>query len=423
MQTEPNKALKVLLVTQYFWPESFIINDLVKTLASQGHSVEVLTGKPNYPDGKVFEGYAADGCMNEAFNDAVSVHRIPIYPRGGGGSKNLLRNYFSFVFNGLKYFHKMAKGKSFDVIFVFAPSPVIQVIPAIYLKFKMKTHLALWIQDLWPESLKATGFVRSPFLLSVVGWLVRGLYSLTDTLLIQSHAFHGPVSRYANPEKIIYYPNSYQDSSALISTETQIPQTVLDMMAERFCLIFAGNLGTAQSLETLIQAAENLIHLPKVKLIVVGSGSMEEWLKQQVILKKLDNLVLVGRFPPSEMNQFFSRAGGLLVTLKKEEIFAYTIPSKIQAYLAAGRPIIAALDGEGAKVVSEAGAGLTCPAEDYEGLTQCIEQLYKMSTLERDKLGAAGRTYYLEHFEMKKQCRRLVEIIQSRIAATRKGKK
>ena len=317
----------------------------------------------------------------------------------------------------------MTKGKSFDVIFVFAPSPITQVIPAIYLKLKLKAHLAVWVQDLWPESLKATGFIRNPILLTAVGMMVRCIYALTDTLLIQSQAFHAPISRYACSEKIVYYPNSCPDLSPQLNSETEIPQTVLDIMTENFCLVFAGNLGTAQSLETLVQAAEKLLHLPEVKLIVVGSGSMEKWLQEQVNSKQLDNLMLVGRFPPSEMNQFFSRAGGLLVTLRKEEIFAYTIPSKIQAYLGAGKPVIAALDGEGAKVISKAGAGLTCPAEDYEGLARCIETLYSMSTLERDNLGAAGRAYYLEHFEMKKQCQRLVGILHSRIAATRKGKK
>jgi len=420
---KPEKNLRILLVTQYFWPESFIINDLIKTLVSQGHTVEVLTGKPNYPEGKVFEGYTADGCMDEFFDETVTVYRIPLYPRGSGGAKNLLRNYCSFVFNGLKYFHRAVKGKSFDVIFVFAPSPITQVIPAIYLKLKMKSHLAVWMQDLWPESLKATGFIRNPVLLATVGVMVRCIYAFTDTLLIQSRAFHEPISRYSCAEKIVYYPNSYQDSPHQISSETQIPQVVLDMMAKHFCLVFAGNLGTAQSLETLVQAAENLQHLPEVKLIVVGSGSMEEWLKQQVVSKGLDNLVLVGRFPSTEMPQFFSRADGLLVTLKKEEIFAYTIPSKIQAYLAAARPIVAALDGEGAKVVAEAGAGLTCPAEDYQGLAQRIEQLFKMSVSERGKLGVAGRAHYLEYFEMKTQCSRLVEILQGRIAATRKGRK
>jgi len=420
---ESNQKLKILLLTQYFWPESFIINDLVKTLVSQGHHVEVLTGKPNYPDGDVFEGYTANGCMEDIFDASVTVHRVPIYPRGSGGVKNLLRNYCSFVFNGIKYFHRKVKGRDYDAIFVFAPSPITQVIPALFLKFRMNLHLALWIQDLWPESLKATGFVRSQIALSAVGLMVRGLYALTDTLLVQSRAFEKPVSRYADKSKIVYYPNSYQALTQATDTVTEVPEELLEMMDKHFCLVFAGNLGTAQSLETLVLAAESIKHLLDIKLVVVGSGSMEGWLKEQVESKQLDNIVMVGRFPVSEMPQFFSRADGLLVTLKKEEIFAYTIPSKIQAYLAAGRPIVAALDGEGAKVVAEAGAGLACPAEDHRGLANRIEQLYKMTASERDKLGAAGRSYYLEHFEMEKQCKRLVEILQNRIATGRKGKK
>jgi glycosyltransferase involved in cell wall biosynthesis len=409
--------LRIALVSQYFWPESFIINEIVKSLVAHGHVVEVLTGKPNYPDGKVYEGYTADGYIDEFFEGEIMVHRAPLRPRGSGGAKNLLLNYFSFVLNGLLFFRRAIKGRSFDVIFVFAPSPIISVVPAIYLKWRLKAHLAVWVQDLWPESLSATGFIRNRLALRIIGWLVRGIYACTDTLLVQSKAFITPVARYARRDKIVYYPNSYQDSSLQPATCTQVPAELLAQLEHNFCLVFAGNLGTAQSVETLVQAAENLKYLPDCKLVLVGSGSMLGWLEEQTAQKGLDNLILAGRFPAEEMPQFFSRAAGLLVTLKREEIFAYTIPSKIQAYLAAGRPIIAALDGEGARVVEEAGAGLTCPAQDAAGLARCIEQLYQMSPAERDKLGQAGRGYYLEHFEMSRQSRRLMEILESRINA------
>ncbi|MGH8601218.1 MAG: glycosyltransferase family 4 protein [Gammaproteobacteria bacterium] len=412
--------MRVLVVTQYFWPESFIVNDLVRSLASQGHEVEVLTGKPNYPEGKVFAGYTAVGCMDEYFDGVVPVHRVPLRPRGNGGAKNLFLNYLYFVVNGLLFFHRAVKGRSFDVIFVFAPSPLTSVIPAIYLKWRLKTHLAVWVQDLWPESLSATGFIRNPFLLRAVGLVVRSIYACTDTLLVQSRAFHAPVARYARTEKIVYYPNSSQDSPLQSAADTQVPAEMLAVLERNFCLVFAGNLGTAQAVETLVQAAERLKHLSNCKLVLVGSGSMLGWIEEQKALKGLDNLILAGRFPPFEMPQFFSRAAGLLVTLKREEIFAYTIPSKVQAYLAAGRPIIAALDGEGARVVEEAGAGMSCSAGDAEGLAHCIEQLYCMPPAERDELGQAGRAYYLEHFEMYRQSRRLVEILESRINARRK---
>lgn len=377
--------------------------------------MHILTGKPNYPEGEIFQGYLKHGCIDEIFESGALVSRVPLRPRGNGGAKNLLLNYLSFVLNGLVFFPRAVQGRSFDVVFVFAPSPVTSAIPAIYLKWRLGSHLAIWIQDLWPESLSATGFIRNRMALRLVGWLVRGIYACTDTLLVQSRAFRAPVARYAREDKIVYYPNSHQDSPLQPATSTQVPAELLAQLEQNFCLVFAGNLGTAQSVETLVQAAERLRHLPDCKLVLVGSGSMVGWVEEQKALRGLDNLILAGRFPPSEMPQFFSRAAGLLVTLKREEIFAYTIPSKVQAYLAAGRPVIAALDGEGARVIEEAGAGLSCAAEDSVGLAHCIERLFHMSPEAREKLGQSGREYFLANFEMARQSQRLVEILENRI--------
>lgn len=407
--------MKIALVTQYFWPESFSINDLVASLAEQGHTVEVFTGKPNYPDGRVFDGYAAEGCLQESFRDNVPVHRAPLRPRGISGAKNLLLNYLSFVFNGLRYFPRQAKGKSFDVVFVFTLSPITSVVPAIYLKWKLKTHLAIWVLDLWPESLSATGFIKNKLVLSLVGLMVRGIYACTDTILVQSRAFVGTVSRYANSDKIFYYPNSSNDVSAVPALDTTIPSELLALLDNNFCVVFTGNLGTAQAVETLLAAAARVSHLPGFKLVLVGSGSMSTWLEQKKSELGLENLVLAGRFPANEMPQFLHRAKGLIVSLKRADIFAQTVPAKIQSYLAAGRPIIASLDGEGARVVSEAGAGMACPAEDVDGLVACLERLYSMSDIQRETLGKAGRAYFLEHFETSKQAQNLVEILQARI--------
>jgi glycosyltransferase involved in cell wall biosynthesis len=406
--------MKILVVSQYFWPEFFIINDLVRNLTAQGHVVKVLTGKPNYPEGVVFEGYIASGYQEEIYDSSVRVCRAPLRPRGSSGAKNLLLNYLSFVVNGLRYFPRAVKDENFDAIFVFAMSPITAAIPAIYLKWKLKSHLAVWVQDLWPESLSATGFVKNKTALRAAGWMVRGIYAFVDTLLVQSRAFRDPVSRYADPGKIVYYPNSYQDVPP--STEqTRIPAPLLAELENNFCLVFAGNLGTAQSVETLVEVADKLRGLSGLKIVLVGSGSMLSWIESQKQSRALDNLILAGRFPASEMPHFFRRAAGLLVTLKQNEAFSYTIPSKVQAYLAAGRPIIAALDGEGARIVQEAGAGLTSAAQDAEGMANSIEQLFRMTLEQRESLGQSGRAYYLEHFEMERQSQRLVELLHSRI--------
>jgi glycosyltransferase involved in cell wall biosynthesis len=413
--------VKILLVSQYFWPEFFIINDLVKTLVSQGHEVKVLTGKPNYPRGQLYDGYEHKGTQEELFAENTVIFRVPLRPRKTGGAKNLFLNYWSFIWNGMRFFPAAVKNEHYDAILVFAPSPITMAIPAIYLKWKLKTHLAIWVQDLWPESLSATGFIRNRFLLALVRLLVRGIYSQADTLLVQSEGFIKPVSRNADVEKIIYYPNSYKDKDFGDNQELSqlkdntLPMNLTNLLDQYFCVTFAGNLGTAQSLETIVDAVAKLKYLPNLRIVLVGSGALSDWLLEQKVNRKLDNLVLAGRLPSEMMSQIFMRSEALLVTLRKDEIFSYTIPSKIQAYLASGRPIIAALDGEGAKVVEKSGAGLTCGAENVDGLVSCIECLCNMTDVEKHKMSELGRNYYLEHFEMDLQAKNLIDILSNRI--------
>lgn len=408
--------MKILILTQYFYPESFIINDLVKCLILDSHSVEVLTGKPNYPDGKIFAGYRAFGKTIEYFHQGVCVNRVPIVPRGNGGALRLLINYLSFVVSSLFYIRGIAKNKQFDAIVVFAPSPVTSAISGIYLKKYLECHLALWVQDLWPESLSATGFIKNRFLLRAVGELVRWIYKQSDTLLVQSRAFASAVERYAPISKVVYYPNSYLRTEEKTPLISDIPVGLLNELKENFCVVFAGNLGTAQALGTVLDAASYLSHLKKFKIVIVGDGSMATWLHGEIAHRNLTNFCTTGRISYQEMPTIFKYSQALLVTLTSKEIFSYTIPSKVQAYMAAGKPIIASINGECARIINEAGAGLTSPAEDAKALADNIKKLFQMSKSERNKLGEAGRTYFLKHFEMDSQSKRLIEILQNRIA-------
>ncbi|MFG5861345.1 glycosyltransferase family 4 protein [Metapseudomonas sp. CR1201] len=405
--------MRILVLSQYFSPESFIINDVARTLVAQGHEVSVATGKPNYPDGEVFPGYRASGIQRDVFAETVEVIRIPLWPRGKGGARNLILNYLSFVLCGIFFFPWLLRKRKFDAILVFALSPITQVIPAILLKWLKKTHLAVWVQDLWPESLAATGFVRHPHLLKAVGYLVRGIYAGCDTLLVQSRAFVGPVARYAQRDKIIYYPNSMPRQVPVQTVERISPELAREL-DQHFSVVFAGNLGTAQAVETLLETAIQLKHDPEIRLVLVGSGSRFSWLQAQKQSHQLDNLLLPGRFPMEAMPQIFERAAALLVSLKDEEIFAQTIPSKIQAYLAAGRPIIASLRGEGARVVAEAGAGEACEPENPAALAALIRSMKGRPAAELQAMGLAGKAYFNEHFEMSSQVTRLVEILEAR---------
>lgn len=407
--------MKLLIFTQYFWPESFIINDLAKTLRDQGHHIVVATGKPNYPEGKIYNGYQAKGVQKEIYDGNIEVVRVPLRPRGKSGALNLFLNYLSFVCSGLRWFSSLLKGHSFDAILVFAGSPNV-ALPALPLKWTKKAHLVIWVQDLWPESLKATGFIRNSIILKLVGMVVQFTYFCADTILVQSPAFKAPVARYASPKKIVYYPNSMQMPESAQNEVPALPIELLKTLKTHFCVVFAGNIGTAQAIETLVDAALKLKDVPDVRIILVGSGSMSEWAAQKKTELGLDNLVLPGRFPVNAMPELYDHAACLLVSLKDEEIFSYTVPCKIQSYLAAGKPIVAALNGEGARVVTEAGAGLTCTAEDALALAKCVKILYDMPEAERVQLGMAGKRYFLEHFEMCRQAQNLINILERRVA-------
>lgn len=402
--------MRILVLSQYFWPENFIINDVALTLHEQGHDIVVASGKPNYPDGNLFEGYRLWGTQREYYKGKVEVLRVPLWPRGEGGARNLALNYGSFVLSGLLFLPWMLRKREFDAILVFAPSPIVQAIPAIALKWLKKAKLALWVQDLWPESLSATGFVKNPHLLRMVGWMVRAIYRRCDTLLVQSRAFVEPVARYAARDKIEYYPNSLDVRPP--ERVAPIPLELIEVLDKYFCVVFAGNLGTAQACDTLVKAAVLLRDEAQIRLVLVGSGSRLTWLKSQQQELGLDNMVLPGRFPMEAMPQIFERASALLVSLNDEPAFAQTIPSKIQAYLAAGRPIVACLNGEGARVINEAGAGLTSPAEQVLPLVANIRCMTALGEAERAAMGRSGKSYFDANFEMGAQVSRLVDLLK-----------
>ena len=229
--------MRVLIVSQYFWPESFIINQLASTLATQGHDLVVLTGKPNYPDGVIYPDYHQAGVQHQQY-DGVEVIRIPMRPRKTGGGKDLLLNYLSFIVSGLLRFPRLVRGREFAVIFVFAPSPITSAIPAIFLKYIKKMHLAVWVQDLWPESLAATGFIKNKLVLKMVGYLVKAIYACSDTLLVQSQAFSQPVGELAKQDKIQYFPNAIDDMQGQVTNNSDnlLPEALKTLLETNWCL-------------------------------------------------------------------------------------------------------------------------------------------------------------------------------------------
>lgn len=411
--------MKVLLVSQYFWPETFGINALTLALRARGVEVTVLTGKPNYPDGKVFAGYSAWGCRRENWQ-GIEVVRVPLFPRGQKSGWRLALNYLSFVAAGITLAPWMLRRRRFDAVFVYAPSPILQALPAVLLARLKRAPLALWVQDLWPESLAATGFVRNRKLLSAVAVVVRFIYARCDAILVPSEAFRAPIAALAGASaRIDYYPNAWVDDAGAGEPDEAVRALAADI-ARGFSVVFAGNLGTAQALDTVVDAAERLQRSSSpVRFFLVGSGSLSDWLAGEIARRQLHNVVLPGRFPSTAMRHLYAAAAALLVSLRDEPIFALTIPSKVQGYLAAGRPLIAALNGEGARVVSEARAGFATPAGDAAALAAAVERLAALPADVRTEMGENGRRYAAEHFALDHLASELAERLAALVAAKR----
>jgi glycosyltransferase involved in cell wall biosynthesis len=410
--------MKILVVSQYFWPEGFRINDLVRSLNERGIEVDVLTGKPNYPEGRIYEGYKAFGCMTESWCGA-NVFRVPLYPRGENNAIKLAINYLSFIIFGIFFGPWLLRKQKYDVVFVYGLSPILLAIPAVLIAWLTRKKLIVWVQDLWPQSLAATGYIKSNFLLRCVEVVVRWIYRHTDLLLVQSRAFEGAVSALAPGKTVVYYPNSV-DSSFANMTNLNNKQPAIEALETGFPVVFAGNIGAAQAVECIVEAASLLQDVPEIRFVIFGTGSKWDWLNDQITQKGLTNIHLAGRFPIEAMPGYLQKAGALLVSLTKEPIFALTVPNKIQAYMASGRPIIASLNGEGARLVRESGSGLSAPAEDPGALAKAILTLYRMPEQERRQIGENGRAYYRAHFEHDMLIDELIGHLE--VCATVKGK-
>ncbi len=408
-----NNFVRLLLVSQYFWPESFRINEVVESLVKRGIEVDVLTGKPNYPDGMVYDGYRAGGCSNEYWAGA-NIFRVPLFPRGQKSGLRLALNYLSFVVSASLWGPWRLRGAKPDVIFVYAPSPLLQALPALLLGWLRKIPVVIHVQDLWPESLEATGYVRNKLVLRMVESVVRQIYRRADLILTSSRPFEEWIRRFSPRAAIIYYPNSVDASFCDPDSGLKPEVPALD---NGFKVVFAGNVGSAQAVQVIVEASHMLKQHADIRMVVVGGGSELEWMRSEKDRLGLDNLFLAGRFPVQAMPNLLARASVLLVTLTDRPIFASTVPNKIQAYLAVGKPIIACMNGEGARIVQEADAGLAVQAENSKMLADAILRVHAMPQEERERLGANGRRYYRQHFDHEQLVSELIRHLTNTLKA------
>lgn len=403
--------MKILVVSQYFKPENFRINDIVQSLVELGHDLSVLTTQPNYPDGKIFRGFSAWSIDNHT-GDSYEINRVPIIPRGKATAFRLSLNYISFVFSAALFGSWLIRKKKFDVVFCYGVSPIISALPGIMIAKLKGVPFVLNVQDLWPQSISATGHCNNRILLGVIKKIVNYIYKNSDLILVSSKPFISDVKSYSPNCDVVYYPNSVGDEMLCLSGSwpKSLPRLPLG-----FNVVFAGNIGRAQSIGTIVDAAEKLKSVSDINFIIIGSGSESAWLKNEIESRSLSNILALGRFDPSEMLRFFWEADALLVTLKDEGIFRYTVPNKIQAYLAAGRPIIASVPGEGGRIVKESGAGFHVAPENPDELASCVLNLYDLSEADRVQLGLNGKLYFKDNFDHLKLMRTLVSYFEAAV--------
>lgn len=302
------------------------------------------------------------------------------------------------------------RNRDFDVIFVFEPSPITVGLPAVLISKLAKAPIVFWVLDLWPETLSAIGVVKSPGVLNLVGKLVGFIYNNCTFVLGQSRAFLTNIHKYCvDSSKAIYFPSWAED----VFDSQVSPAIEVEHLPDVFNIVFAGNIGEAQDMPAVLNAAECLKGNDRIRWLIVGDGRKSDWLAEEVKKRGLQNtFLLLGRFPVERMPSFFAHADALLVSLKRDPVFSMTIPGKVQSYLMAGLPILGMLDGEGASVISDANAGLTCAAGDGAGLAKAVLEMASMSRQERQALGHNGRAYAEREFGRQNLMSKLEGLLQ-----------
>lgn len=384
-------AKRVVLLTQWCDPEpTFKGVAFARELVRQGFEVEVVTGFPNYPGGKVYSGYRISMIQREVI-DGVRVTRLPLYPSHNGSGIHRIANYVSFAACGLFYGLFMLKRP--DVIYAYHP-PLTVGVTASMLRLLRRIPFVYDIQDMWPDTLRATGMVNNERVLGIVSLVCRWVYSKADRIVVLSPGFKYLLTERGVPGEKIDVIYNWCDEAALQSAGSDGSVTVFPA-DDRFRIVFAGNMGKAQALYTVIEAAELLAkQRPEITFVLVGSGLEVEDLKRTVAAKGLDNIAFIPRVPMSEIGTILRAADALLVHLKDDPLFAITVPSKTQAYMAIGKPLLMAVRGDAAELVERAACGVSALPENPQSLVDAALRLADLSAVERSVMAANSRRFY-----------------------------
>ena len=399
---------KILVVTQHFWPENFRINDIVEGFLQDGIAVDVLCGLPNYPKGEWFPGYSAAGPFEEEWHGA-RLYRCKEVPRRGNTSVNIFLNYISWPWYAAHALHRLPGG--YDAVFCFNTSPVLMCWPAI--RYAKKHHIPFtnYVLDIWPENLYSVLNVKNKALRAIAQGVRDALYKKADRLIAMSEPLQQRLCQRTGmpPQKIAVIPQYCEDFYA-------VPQPDAALQAQfggRFNLVFTGTFTPAQSLETVITAVQDARSrgADMLHLLLVGDGMSRAALEAKVKdLHAEDAVTFYGSVPATDIPKFTALADALIVCLSDSPDLGLTVPAKVASYMAAGKPVLASMDGAGNAAVAAAG-GLSSPACDAAALADNLLALTRMDAAQHAAMGQSAKEYYLAHYRRSELLRKLEHFI------------
>lgn len=407
--------MRIVVLSQWYQPEPEPkIHLLARDLAARGHQVTSITGLPNYPSGRIQPGYRFRPWAQTEQKDGVRVVRVPLYADHSPSAVKRVLNYASFA-SSAAVFGPLLSGPA-DVMWVYHP-PLTVALPALAIAAARRIPFAYEIQDLWPETLAATGMVGSQRALDAVGAAARRVYRRADRLVVISPGFkRNLVAKGVPAEKIEVIPN-WADEDVYRPVPRDPALAREEGLEGRFNVVFTGNMGAAQGLGNVLDAAALLRDEPRVQLVLVGDGLEEPALRRRAEAEGLRNVRFLGRRPAAAMPALCALADVLLVHLRADPLFEITIPSKTISYLACGRPILTVGAGDPADVVTGAGAGVACPPGDPAALAASVRALMALDEGERDRLGRAAREAFLAHHTRAGLVSRYEALLEGMVAA------
>ena len=399
--------MKVLIITQYFWPENFRINELASELKNKGHEVIVLTGLPNYPEGKIYKNYRENKNKYKTMN-GIKILRVPIIPRRKG-YVCLVLNYFSFALSATILGAILLRKVKPDLIFVFQTSPVLVGIPSSIISKIKKVPQIFWVLDLWPETLEAIGVFKKKWQSALLKILIKWIYSSCSLILCQSKSFVKNINKFVlENDKVRFFP-AWDD---IVVKDNQLSKENNLKLNNNFLnIMYAGNVGYAQDFPSLIKAIEILKkeETKYIKFHIIGDGRMKDYLEKSINNLNLEKYIkLHNKYPLNAMNEIFEQADILFVSLRNEKVFSMTIPGKIQSYLNSGKPILGMLNGEGADIINISKSGLTCNAGDYLQLSKLVKKFKNLDINTLNRMGINGKIFYQKEFDKDKLINKLI---------------